>query len=196
MRIKNKGLHALLLDKGCLLLLCVIAIAYLLWSVNSSHGFRYMVFYVALITRLPMSLKGRIITAIITMLTIAGGILLLLKTDHPEYIDLLLTIPVIALLLFLMFFFCKELFLYPIDLICGLKQAECYFSRQSNSAYGFIFLRKWSCNAIRFYKGQEELLELKYCTLGSECVSNPPSKTKLMVTYYRFSRLMIDWEVV
>ena len=195
MSVQKEGVKALLFDKLCLLLLCVLSIAYMLWSVNSLHGFRYTLFYFLLITRLPLSWKNRIIFIIISFLSIIGITALLTRINHPELTDLFLTLPVIALALFLMAFFCRELFFYPIDLICGAKETECFFSSQSSFAYGFIFMRKWSCNSIRFYKNKDVIIELNYPYLRSECILNPPSERKLKVTYYRFSKIIMGWQL-
>ena len=91
---------------------------------------------------------------------------------------------------------CKEVLLLPLDYIIGPVKRECVFS-------GCIWTRKLHAIASRvfcvweFYDNNERIIVVAPVSCFEYEVASklPPDNTKLIITYYRYSRLLKSWEI-
>ena len=91
---------------------------------------------------------------------------------------------------------CKEVLLLPSDLIVGPVKRECIFS-------GCIWTRKLHAIASRvfcvweFYDNNERIRVIAPVSCFEYEVASklPPESTKLIITYYRYSKLLKSWKL-
>lgn len=92
---------------------------------------------------------------------------------------------------------CKQLLLYPLDLLVGKKKRMCYFhSCVSTDKYEF-FRKRWFCT-WRFVSENSRMdLTVPFsCSIAKiESEETPPKNVLLIIVYYPFSRILYSWEL-
>lgn len=95
---------------------------------------------------------------------------------------------------------CKEVILFPIDLMLGKKTVICYYSTYDSWVHEYEFFHRERCDRWKFYDNNRSfwltvpLKTLKrYQTYEQVC---PPERKKLRVTFYRLSHVLLSWEIV
>ena len=92
---------------------------------------------------------------------------------------------------------CKQLLLYPLDLLLGKKKSMCFFdSCVSTNKYEF-FRKKGFC-IWRFVSENSRIdltvpLSRSMAKIASE--ETPPKNELLIISYYPFSRILYNWEL-
>lgn len=94
-------------------------------------------------------------------------------------------------------YLCSRLILLPIDLVMGKVKQIVYFSSKCGRDK-LEFFKNTYCDKWRFYfGGNKKLVLLVPVTYKSETehgVEPPKSNDKLMITYFRFSKILYRWE--
>lgn len=94
-------------------------------------------------------------------------------------------------------YLCREVLLLPIDFIIGKKTKICYFH------HGFLrddyeFFKKVCCFIWVFGDGKENIaltFPTSYPITQKDAVMFPPTRKRIKITYYRFSKMIYSWEL-
>jgi len=92
----------------------------------------------------------------------------------------------------------KEVLLFPLDLIIGEKTRMCYYSSNYTWAYQYDFFTKERCDHWKFIENNKvfwltvPIRSLKRGETYEKLL--PPEKRKLIIKYYRLSKILISWE--
>jgi len=92
---------------------------------------------------------------------------------------------------------CKQLLLYPLDLLFGKKKSMCFFD-SCVSTNKYEFFRKKGFFIWRFVSDNSRIdltvpLSCSIAKIASEEI--PPKNELLIISYYPFSRILYNWEL-
>lgn len=95
-------------------------------------------------------------------------------------------------------YLCRRILLLPLDLISGEVSRTAYFALQQGGAY-LEFFKDMDYWEWKFYFGNDQKLFLlvPIATKGKEGykkIVQPPKDVKLKITYFRFSKILLEWE--
>lgn len=96
-------------------------------------------------------------------------------------------------------FLCRRILLLPLDLLYGKVTHNAYFATQCGIEYYEFYKGKY-CIELKFYYGKNQTLMLLASDATPEeelCSMKLPDKDKkLIITYFRFSKILLDWEYI
>lgn len=90
-------------------------------------------------------------------------------------------------------YLCRRLLLFPLDLIVGQIERIVYFSSQ-NCGEEYEFFRHKFCYEWKFYYDNEETLKL--IVPDGVVGMNPITDRRIVVVYYKFSKILVKWQYV
>lgn len=96
-------------------------------------------------------------------------------------------------------YLCRRILLLPLDLISGEVSQTAYFAVQQGSE-SLKFFKGTAYWEWKFYFGDHQILLLlvPVAAEGKEefKIVQPPKDAKLKITYFRFSKILLEWEQV
>lgn len=113
-------------------------------------------------------------------------------------------IPLIALLIDIIIVvvwgrLCRGILLLPFDLMLGKKQKQVYFCCQTG-VESYEFFRNRNAFKWKFRYGEEHLIELLYPLSVKKAenltINKPSNDQKVMIEYYKFSKVLVRWEPI
>lgn len=107
----------------------------------------------------------------------------------PLYLGPVFTLIFELMAIFSAVYLCRHILLLPLDLIVGKTKKEMYFSSQRGYEENQVFKGKYP--NWYFHYGENEKVSL----VVPSCYDSVPEKDiKIKVTYYRYSKILLDWE--
>ena len=94
-------------------------------------------------------------------------------------------------------YLCRKLLLFPVDLLFG-KMTQIAFFYHGCLQDDYEFFRKVCCFNYVFGNGKENisLIFPTTCPVSEkDNIDDPPKNKRLIISYYRFSKILISWEV-
>ena len=96
-------------------------------------------------------------------------------------------------------YLCRRILLLPFDLLIGKVTQLGYFSCQCGIE-DLEFFKDMGCYEWKFFFENNQIFQLLVPTAiktdNAIRISQPKKNVKLRVTYFRLSRILIDWEIV
>ena len=127
------------------------------------------------------------------LLTVGIAIMMSIPALFAPTAALIMEIMMIAALAIL----CRRLLLLPLDLIIGKTSKSVYFATQCRVEPLEFFKQAKPCIWKFYFGGNGKLLLLNPNTKGKDgatILDLPPVDVKLNITYYRLSKILVDWE--
>ena len=139
-------------------------------------------------------MKRFIIDQVITLIVLTALIWLDILFSY-SFVGTIIAIPIFAYLVW-------RILLFPIDLIVGKKTEIVYFSKQSGAEflYCYGFIRNTGVYLWDFYHRNNKLLTLLVPIVVNikkgEEIDQPCANAKVRITYYKYSKILCNWEPV
>ena len=96
-------------------------------------------------------------------------------------------------------YLCRRILLLPIDLIWGYVSREVYYSSQCGIE-DLEFFRNTNYPVWKFCLGNNQTLTLlvpaSFRLDEINTITFPPKKKKIRITYFRFSKILLKWDLV
>ena len=129
----------------------------------------------------------------VLFLVVGIAIVICIPACFVPSLGLIMEIMMIAALAIL----CRRLLLLPLDLIIGKTSKSVYFATQCRVESLEFFKRPKPC-VWKFRFGSNGILLLLNPNTnikdGTTTADLPPKDVKLIVTYFRFSKILVDWK--
>ena len=93
---------------------------------------------------------------------------------------------------------CWRMIILPLDLLCGKEEKTVYFSRQQQIEK-YEFFKKYCFEWAFHYDGNKKITLLVPISVKKEEIASiqcPKKDVPVKITYYRFSKILIDWDQI
>lgn len=93
---------------------------------------------------------------------------------------------------------CWRILVLPLDLLCGKEEKTVYFSRQQDLEE-YEFFKRNCFEWVFHYGGNQKITLLVPVSIKKENLASikcPKKNAPIKITYYRFSKILIDWEQI
>lgn len=91
-------------------------------------------------------------------------------------------------------YLCQRILFLPLDVILGKKSQTVYYSAP-HSIDSLEFFKRTNYYVLKFYFEKDKTLKLLLPTpIETAETVLPPKDMKIRITYYRFSKILLEWE--